>query len=185
MKFSRMWLSIENTIDQAPGGNETILGGTKNTEMLPCDMSGNKKGPLVSSTLHDYCKQLIYNCELEDGSIYYYNEPLNCYLKVDEKAHPWGVNEQGESLEPYISVAVNGIPIGTVLEIKEMKNMTLFNTNKRHNGCVRVDQHADKSEPDCHGIHWYIGLYSFRKYLIRFPQVTVKISNCELLKYDL
>lgn len=71
---------------------------------------------------------------------------FDCFFKVDSARHPWGVgawdsaNARSYTLEPYVSIASNAVPLGTTLVIPDLVGKALPGASPPvHDGCVRVD----------------------------------------------
>ncbi|KXN72824.1 hypothetical protein CONCODRAFT_4321 [Conidiobolus coronatus NRRL 28638] len=118
--------------------------------------------------------------ELKNGIILNcFNDDCTCFDKVDGPMGTWH-----NILEPYISVAANDMPHGTLIYIKELDGVKLP-SGQIHNGCARVDDTSYSFGNN------HIDLFSFYKTNYetiqkRFSKEQVNIqvgSNCKLLKY--
>jgi hypothetical protein len=75
---------------------------------------------------------------LKSGTLVNVGSSDNVFEILDRKKHPFGLGSDDKNIYPFVSVASNDLPQGTLLYIKALDGLTLP-TGKRHNGCVRVD----------------------------------------------
>ena len=75
---------------------------------------------------------------LKSGTMVNLGESNNVFMKLNRKETPFGLGDNGNALEPYVSVASNDVKRGTKLYIKELDGLKLPDGGT-HNGCVRVD----------------------------------------------
>jgi 3D (Asp-Asp-Asp) domain-containing protein len=119
--------------------------------------------------------------ELRNGAILNcFNDDCTCFDKVDGPMGTWH-----NILEPYISIAANDMPHGTIIYIKELDGVKLP-SGQAHNGCARVDDTSYSFGAN------HIDLFSFYKTNYetiqkKFSKERVSIqvgANCKLLKYS-
>ncbi|KAK9717743.1 hypothetical protein K7432_005963 [Basidiobolus ranarum] len=66
------------------------------------------------------------------------NGGYSCFSFISEKVYPYGIGAWDNPLVPFVSVASNDLPQGTLLMVKQLEGIELPN-GQTHNGCVRVD----------------------------------------------
>ncbi|KAI8137582.1 hypothetical protein BJV82DRAFT_674662 [Fennellomyces sp. T-0311] len=63
----------------------------------------------------------------------------NCFMEVDKNEDPYGLTSYGTALRPFITAAANDIGRGTKIYVPQLDGWELPGTNKKHNGCLLVD----------------------------------------------
>ncbi|KAI9245512.1 hypothetical protein BDA99DRAFT_472066 [Phascolomyces articulosus] len=63
----------------------------------------------------------------------------NCFMEVDKKEDPYGLTSYGTALRPFITAAANDIAKGSKIYVPQLDGWELPGTNKKHNGCLLVD----------------------------------------------
>lgn len=145
VRFTQYWIPIENTQD-APWGVPAVLSGAPTVNLLECN-TGRTFGK-TSKIFWDACHV--------QGTCYTNKKVLlnlmgkRCFRALDRSRYPFGVGSRNNPLVPFVSVAVNDLPFGTFLWIKELYGKVVPGTNGMlHNGCVRVDDTGWGVDP-CH-----------------------------------
>lgn len=133
--------------------------------------------------------------------LYTLDNEKHCFTQLNNTLYPWGhgplnafeVFASIGNLSLYnnllkftqcLFVGANDVPLGTTLEIEELKGVVMPGKWKvPHNGCVRVDDVCENCDPGCDQIVLQTGSYSLMK-LVNWPtKVTLKESKCNILRY--
>ncbi|KAI8388170.1 uncharacterized protein BYT42DRAFT_224717 [Radiomyces spectabilis] len=108
-----------------------------------------------------------------------------CFEEVDKKDDPYGLTAYGSALRPYITIAANDLKKNTKIYVPSIVGWTLPGTNKKHNGCLLVDDQSWSFSS--HHIDFYV--YSMKHYKSLDKQHRVnKVDiyeggSCKLLNY--
>jgi len=179
--LTNYWVPHQGAVDEDNDGHKLHLTGPKHSAIKgsngrtiamvdkytweKCDMEG-------TCVIENHGKAEIINLANDGGK--------NGKFDVLGKGSPFGLGSNDNPLRPYISVAVNDLPIGTTLFVKELRGKKLPN-GRIHNGCVAVD---DKG--------WSFGscqldffVLAYENYLkMNTPEhATVTKKKCKLLNY--
>lgn len=65
-----------------------------------------------------------------------------CFELVDKSSDPYGLTSYGTPLRPYITIASNDIKKNTKIYVPALVGWKLPGTNKKHNGCLLVDDQS-------------------------------------------
>ncbi|KAI8086285.1 uncharacterized protein BX664DRAFT_264866 [Halteromyces radiatus] len=108
-----------------------------------------------------------------------------CFMELDAKKESYGLSSYGTSLRPFITVAANDIRRDTKIYVPALDGWSLPGSNKKHNGCLIVD---DKSWSfGGNHIDWFVNHMDYYKSLNQKHAVSkVDIyegGNCQLLDY--
>ncbi|ORX62579.1 hypothetical protein DM01DRAFT_1330710 [Hesseltinella vesiculosa] len=108
-----------------------------------------------------------------------------CFELVDKSDDPFGLTAYGSPLRPYITIAANDISKGTKIFVPQLVGWKLPNSNKRHNGCLLVEDQSWSFGG--HHIDFYVYQQSHYKTLDKSHRITkVDIyegGSCQLLNY--
>ncbi|KAI7859090.1 hypothetical protein BDC45DRAFT_432604 [Circinella umbellata] len=108
-----------------------------------------------------------------------------CFEEINRSEEPYGITAYGSALRPYTSIAANDLEKGSKIYVPELDGWSLPNSNKKHNGCLLVDDQSWSFESN--HIDFYV--YEMNNYekLDKQHRVTkVDIyegGNCKLLNY--
>jgi len=125
----------------------------------------------------------------KDGSMFNLGDcscdnSFSCFMKLPREEFQFGITASGEKLKPYVSVAANDIPLGTVCFIPQLKGMKLP-LDQEHNGCVIVEDTG-------HGFGGnHVDFFVFEEknyeFMIQekaFTRVDLKrVKDCEIKEY--
>jgi len=108
---------------------------------------------------------------------------FSCFDELDKRRFPFGIAANGKPLQPYATVAVNDIRLGTKLYLPQLDGLKLP-SGETHNGCVIADDNG-------HGlgrrhIDWFVAKETNYDILDRKNINNVKVlnaANCKILKY--
>ncbi|KAI8999565.1 hypothetical protein DFJ74DRAFT_714802 [Hyaloraphidium curvatum] len=127
-------------------------GGTARFTQYWIPIEGMQDAPLgipaTSRAFYDACHT--------QGTCFTRNKVLlnlvghQCFRALNRQRFPFGIGSRNNALEPFVSVAVNDLPFGTFLFLRELYGKVVPGTGgKVHNGCVRVDDVGWGLDP-CH-----------------------------------
>ncbi|KAK9717738.1 hypothetical protein K7432_005958 [Basidiobolus ranarum] len=127
MKFTYYWIS-----------EESDFTGPKDVELQSCS----------GETLATVSQQFASAARMEGTAILGDGQVINlqcdcnggysCFSFINEELYPYGLGAWDNALVPFVSVASNDLPQGTLLMVKQLEGLQLPN-GQYHNGCVRVD----------------------------------------------
>ncbi|KAI7857249.1 hypothetical protein BDC45DRAFT_566769 [Circinella umbellata] len=177
-KLTMYWIPKEGDKDMTNDGKSVTLSGRKNKSLKT---SNGKSIAKVSSVTYDKF-QMEGTGLLKSGVMVNLGENNNVFMKLNRKKTPYGLGDNGNALEPYVSVASNDLKRGTKLYIKEIDGLKLPDGGT-HNGCVRVD---DKgwSFSGCQ-LDWFVLRYTSYKTLVDKvgDKITAVEKNCKIKNY--
>lgn len=133
-KFTQYWIPKQGTKDMDNNGDIITLTGKPAYRILS---SNNTLIAKVDRNTYNKC-EMEGTCILANGDLLNIGNTLNRFDILDPKRLPFGSGNDDNPLVPFVSVAANDIPIGTVVYVKQLDGLKLPN-GMLHNGCVRVD----------------------------------------------
>lgn len=177
--FTNYWIPKEGEKDLDDNDNIIYLNGSKNVKLLD---ENNNIISMVSKKTYNKFKEEGTGI-LENGTMVNLAAKNNKFEIVNINKYPFGIGSNDNPLNPFLSIALNNIPINTTLYIKDLDGIVLPN-NKTHNGCVRVD---DKGYGfgKCH-IDFFVLKYINYEYLqkhLNKDKVLAKITKCSIINY--
>ncbi|KAI7885667.1 hypothetical protein K492DRAFT_157004 [Lichtheimia hyalospora FSU 10163] len=108
-----------------------------------------------------------------------------CFEEIDRSEEPYGITAYGSALRPYVSIAANDLDKGSKIYVPQLDGWKLPNSNKKHNGCLLVDDQSWSFES--HHIDFYVFEQTNYDKLDKEHRVTkVDIyegGSCKLLNY--
>jgi hypothetical protein len=179
--FTNYWVPRQGDKDQDNDGNKMRLSGDKDHAMR--DPSG-KTIAMVDDNTYEKCDMegtCVINHKGKDELINLANGGgKNAKFDFINKNRPFGQGSEDNPLEPFASVAVNDLEIGTTLYIGELDGMKLPN-GLIHNGCVVVADEGWSFD----GCQVDLFVVSYANYLkMNTPErVKVQKKKCKVLKY--
>jgi len=116
------------------------------------------------------------DCDCGDG--------FNCFEELDKTKFPFGMTHDGQPLNPFTDIAMNGRRVGATIVITALKGVKLPGPGgKIHNGCVRVaDTGYGFGANHC---DWFVASlenYEFLKSKVA-ENSEIKETPCQVLKY--
>ncbi|KAG0170559.1 hypothetical protein DFQ28_001955 [Apophysomyces sp. BC1034] len=108
-----------------------------------------------------------------------------CFEEVSKKDDPYGLTAYGTALRPYVTVAANDLGKNAKIYVPALVGWTLPGTNKKHNGCLLVDDQSWSFSK--HHIDLYVyDMDNYRK--LDKDHRTTKVDifeggSCKLLNY--
>lgn len=177
--FTNYWIPKEGEKDLDDYNHVIYLNGDKNKKIL--DINNNIIS-MVSDTTYNKFKEEGTGI-LDNGVMVNLGTKNNRFEIVNTKKYPFGIGANDNILHPFTSVAVNDIPLNTLLYIRELDGFILPN-NKTHNGCIKVDD-TGYGFDKCH-IDFFVLKYTNYIYLqkeLNKDKITVTYKNCYILNY--
>jgi len=172
---------------------ESDFSGEKTAKLETCD------GELMTMVTPEFWESA--NLEgtgiLTDGRVFNLGANTGCFMWLDPKVTPYGINHKGWGLIPYVSIAANlendGLPAGTKVYIPAFEGIELPMTNgQKHNGCFRVDDVAWSFAEGANHIDWFVAKKSNYQILqsgchghqCQGSEIDIYIDeDCELIAY--
>ncbi|KAH8555883.1 hypothetical protein BGW37DRAFT_151470 [Umbelopsis sp. PMI_123] len=174
--FTQYWIPKEGTKDMLNDGTTVSLTGPATYSLKT---SSGKLIEKVSKITYEKF-QMEGTGLLKSGTLVNVGSSDNVFEILDRKKHPFGLGSGDKNIYPFVSVASNDLPQGTLLYIKALDGLTLP-TGKRHNGCVRVDD-TGNSFTGCQ-LDFFVLEYAFYEKLQLPEHVSAVAKNCQLLNY--
>ncbi|KAI8067563.1 hypothetical protein BC940DRAFT_239025 [Gongronella butleri] len=135
------WIPKENEWDITDEGMRILLDKNPHSTMVDLKSPDGKVLATVSQPFYQKCR-MEGTCLLANGDLINLSsdEADTFYVigRKDRTANFFGWGSGKQNLVPYVSVAVNDLPLGQTLYIPELDGANLGN-GLAHNGCVRVD----------------------------------------------
>ncbi|KAI9005647.1 hypothetical protein DFJ74DRAFT_638359 [Hyaloraphidium curvatum] len=165
------WIPIEGSVD-----DNGPLDGPRTVVLNECVT--NRTIELVANETYRKC-HLEGTCRLQSGELVNLGpspDPKNnpCFVVLGPN-EPYGHGSKSNPLVPWISVATNDLPFGTVLYVPRLNGTVVPGSGgKRHNGCLRVDDVGWSFD----GCHVDIFVLSFANYV----NVTSKLQQKQAIR---
>ncbi|KAI9362330.1 hypothetical protein BD770DRAFT_470383 [Pilaira anomala] len=180
LPFSQYWIPKENEWDENNHGKRVYLAGDEKKKPL-LDKDKNQIG-MVSVDMYDKC-EMEGTCLLENGDLINIDNSTKSFIKVGgqgRRNNVFGLGSGSQNLVPFVSVAVNDIPLGKTLYIEKLDGLDLDGQQK-HNGCVRVDD--DSWSFDSCQIDFFVLSYVDYLWLNLDEKVSVEVKDCQVKNY--
>lgn len=177
--FTNYWIPKEGEQDLNDNDDIIFLNGIRNKKLLNIN---NNLISMVSKNTYDKFRKEGTGI-LENGTMINLSSNNNRFEIVNIKKNPFGIGSKDNSLTPFVSIALNNIPINTTLYIKDLDGIILPN-NKKHNGCVKVDD-TGYGFGKCH-IDFFVLKYTYYNFLqkhMKKDKVLAEIKKCNILNY--